>query len=338
MHEVTESLYYLDMPNPAISVIVPVYNVEQYLERCVNSILGQTFSEFEIILVDDCSPDSSPLICDELAKKDNRIKVEHLPKNLGLSGARNQGLKIAKGEYVVLIDSDDWVQNNYLQVLVDKAKSTSSEITACFVLWTSKEPKELLGFRPPQDIDRLFNREEALINVLTTLNDIAPMATNKLYKTSLFKDVEYPEGVIHEDVLTTYKLVSKVNRVCYTTETTYFYFQSPQSIMRGKFDPKRLLALDHLDEIDNYLADFSPRVKEAVAFSKYAFMLGILNAMLYENNVKKERRELIVRLRKLAPQVRNSEYLSPLVKLSLSLLRWPYVYESAKKIHNLYDR
>ncbi len=206
------------MIEPKISVIVPVYNVKEFLNECVESILVQTFENFEILLIDDGSTDGSEKLCDELKTRDKRIRVFH-QKNAGLSAARNFGIKEAKGKYLAFVDSDDSVKPAFLKNLHDSLKNDDSDIAVCGYDKDIPEKITLSG-------------KDACIRLLTKQENLDILAWNKLYKKSLFLEnkIFYPEGKIHEDNLTTYKLYSKVKKVSFVPESLYKYRKRSGSI------------------------------------------------------------------------------------------------------------
>ena len=220
-----------------ISVVVPVYKVEEYLSRCVDSILNQTFTDFELILVDDGSPDNCGKMCDEYAKSDNRVTVIHR-KNGGLSAARNSGIEWAfnnsDSEWITFIDSDDWVHADYLKILLDYAQKFNTEVSICDFLRTSDYIaddvlKEKLKVHKYSSEDFFVNRN---------LN--AVVAWGKLYKKYFFKDIRYPEGRLHEDVFTTYKLFAKADKISYINAALYFYYQNDDSIVHSSYSLRKL--------------------------------------------------------------------------------------------------
>lgn len=215
------------MGNSLISVVVPVYNVEQYIDRCITSIEKQTYSHLQIILVDDGSTDSSGKKCDLLAKGDKRIQVIH-KTNGGLSSARNEGIKVAQGEYITFIDSDDFFQPDSIEYLYGLIKNYQADIAVGNYIRTTG------------DIINGINRESSNEKVLTGKQAIEMQfeantvqmvsAWGKLYDTRLFNDIAYLEGVLHEDEATTYKLYYKCNRVVVSNKIVYGYFVNLQSI------------------------------------------------------------------------------------------------------------
>lgn len=208
-----------------ISIIVPVYNVEKYLRRCIDSILSQTYRDIEVILVDDGSTDSSPAICDEYGEKDSRITVIHKP-NGGLSDARNSGINIAKGEYLGFVDSDDYISSEMYEKLLSNAEKHKADIAVCNAELVqegkSAEFKENDGVRVYDG-----NATYAMIcQRAFTVN-----AWNKLYRRELFDTVRYPVGMLYEDLATTYKLTELSQKVVVLEQELYAYVQRAGSIM-----------------------------------------------------------------------------------------------------------
>jgi glycosyltransferase involved in cell wall biosynthesis len=225
----------MDM-NELISVIVPIYNVEKYLKRCVESIRNQSYENLEIILVDDESPDNCPTICDEYQKLDQRVKVIH-QTNKGLSGARNAGVDIAKGEYLVFVDSDDFLDKEFVCVLYEAAKETNSDIALCKyeyvkgdVLTQSHKLGEKFIYTGTELIENMYSKDGAFFVV----------AWNKLYHKSLFHNIRYPQGRIHEDEATTHQLYFEAKQGVFVDRYLYGYFVGGESITRKKFNRNRL--------------------------------------------------------------------------------------------------
>lgn len=235
---------------PLISVVVPIYKVEQYLSRCVDSIINQTYANLDIILVDDGSPDKCGVICDDYASKDSRIRVIH-KENGGLSDARNAGMAIANGELITFIDSDDYVALNMIEHLLCLLNEHDADITICAyqpVSDATLSPDKL----PPADSDGntvvTMTGSEAL-EAFFTFKHYAPVsAWAKLYKTRLFTEtgIRYPFGLINEDEYTTYKIFYHSAKVIYTDRTLYYYYLRDGSIMGVSYSEK------HLDIIKAY--------------------------------------------------------------------------------------
>ena len=221
-----------------ISIIVPIYKVEKYLDRCINSILNQTFRDFELILVDDGSPDRCGDICEEYAKKDKRIKVIH-KENGGLSDARNAGLDIATGKFIGFIDSDDFIHKDMYMILYDAIIKSKSDISQCKFKYFSKED-ELNKNIINDGKYEIYNNIDAIEEIIDNKN----LNTNvwiKLYKRELFNDIRFPKGKIHEDEFVTYKVFYRAKTVSYVNKELYYYFSNDTGIMKNlninsKFD------------------------------------------------------------------------------------------------------
>ncbi|HFI0019738.1 TPA: glycosyltransferase family 2 protein [Streptococcus suis] len=236
-----------------ISIVVPVYNVEEYLSDCINSILNQSYNHFELILVDDGSPDQSGQMCDFFASKDDRVSVIH-KENGGLSDARNTGIEIAKGQYITFVDSDDILSKNYLEVLYTYSQKYNAE----FVQGKSTRDLETLG--NVLNGHKFFpNSVDAMMNYLG-VRDIQGYAWNKLYSIRLFKEcnLRYPVGLIQEDAWVTFKALFEAKGVVIVDALTYYYRVNPESIMNGHFNPKRFDILKVPETISNYLSEKDP--------------------------------------------------------------------------------
>ena len=210
---------------PKITVIVPVYKAEKYISRCIDSVLNQSFTDFEMILADDGSPDNSPKICDEYAKKDNRIVVIH-KENGGTADARNAGLdyafKYSDSEWITCIDSDDWIHKDYLKILYN----TCIEKNVLIAVSNYKRVSEYVKDRKIQNPNIICNP----INKFYTEKHVNfVISCGKLFKKSLFEDIRFPVSKINEDIFTTYKLLYKFDKILYIKNPLYYYFKNPNS-------------------------------------------------------------------------------------------------------------
>lgn len=285
-----------------VSIIVPVYNVEKYLKRCVNSIINQTFKDFELLLVDDGSTDLSGKICDKLKQSDNRIAVFH-KKNGGLSDARNYGLHFAKGEYITFIDSDDFVAADYIEILFNSISDNCDvDISTVSVLHFSDE-------KPIKDIDLSLSKREFETEILDAkfavkkmlLNDnISHEAWGKMYSKKLWDNIQFPFGQIVEDYSTTYRVFSKANKIAINNAKVYYYYQRAGSILRGQVSPKMLEVFDISDKETVYIINTWPDLKteaKALQITTYLkFYQKILNSDLslypeYQKRIKKTTKE-----------------------------------------------
>ena len=207
---------------PLISVIVPVYNVEPYLRKCLDSILNQTYRNLEIIIVDDGSTDDSGKICDEY--HDSRIQVFHT-ENRGLSAARNLGLDHAAGQYIGFVDSDDWIEPDMYEVLLNKALETGADVVECGVYITSQNKTEEKKRR-----NSILSGADAVGELLQ--DKLADNAWNKLYIKQCFLTIRFPEGMIFEDIATTYKVFAAANLVAIVDAVEYHYIRRRGSLSR----------------------------------------------------------------------------------------------------------
>lgn len=230
---------------PKISVIVPIYNVEKYLHRCIDSILVQTFPDFELILVDDGSLDNCGIICDEYANKDSRIRVIH-KENGGLSDARNVGIDWAfansDSEWITFIDSDDWVHPEFFKALLSSAIKYNLQIASLF-LTPVKTIADTSKYVQCDFISSIEKMEDVYISFG---KEVACYSPGRLYKKELWKDVRFPVGKLFEDVATTYKVLVKVDQIALVHENLYYYFYNNESLSRKKWTSK------NLDELEAY--------------------------------------------------------------------------------------
>ena len=254
--------------NPEISIIVPVYKTEKYLNECIDSILAQTFTDFEVILVDDGSPDNCPALCDAAAAKDSRIRVVH-QANKGLSGARNAGIEIARGNWFSFIDSDDTVDKTFCEKLYRAATESGAELAACNMLFLEADGS-LSGYQEHPLRDEVISQDEAFHRIR-----LAPLiqAATRLHRRELFETLRFPVGKNYEDAFTTPAVYEQVTKAACVGETLYHYRLNPQGIMRGK------VGLKNLNEIDaNYglLQCALRHGKTDTAYLLYSLMKGYL--------------------------------------------------------------
>lgn len=242
---------------PQISVIVPVYKVEKYLHECVDSILAQTFSDFELILVDDGSPDNCGKICDEYAAKDSRVRVIH-QENQGLSGARNSGIEIAQGEFITFVDSDDLVDARYLEVLLVAAKA-GAEVTVC----RHKEFADGASLCPWQgEVARKSFDTVAAVEAMYNGSPWIPVnAWGKLFRRELIGDTRFPLGRLHEDQAFTPYILYRAEETVSCDAVLYHYRVNPVSITHNTFSLRRY---DDLWAIDGCIRFFEERGEEKI--------------------------------------------------------------------------
>lgn len=243
-----------------ISIIIPVYKVEKYLEKCIQSLINQTYENLQIILVDDGSPDNCGKICDEYAKKDHRIEVIH-KSNGGLSDARNKGLEIAKGEYIGFIDSDDYIESDMYEVLYNLLKQYNADVSICN-FYTVSQGK--IAIKNAENGIKEYNRIEILKEVLLD-NNIQSYAWNKLYKKELFDEIKYPVGKKYEDIGTTFYLLEKCNKVVVTEKPEYYYINRQDSIVNNVTETT---ITDYIELIMQRYDYIEENIKELSSYNK----------------------------------------------------------------------
>ncbi|MFI3227805.1 MAG: glycosyltransferase family 2 protein [Clostridia bacterium] len=281
--------------NDIISVIVPVYKVEQYLEKCINSIINQTYINLEILLIDDGSPDKSPKICDEYASKDNRIKVIH-KKNGGLSDARNKGLDIARGSYIVFVDSDDFIHHKMIQVLYDSIQKDKSDIAICGITYVNETYIED-GMSFDFCENKIVNKSDFWINFYDENTMAKVVAWNKLYKKEIFRNLRYDFGKMHEDEFILHKIIEESNQISFVSGKFYYYLQRSNSIMGQKFSIRRLDSIEGLLARVNYLIDnnYIKTAKIAYFSTLYVLMQGKMKLDL-KNKLNKDQWKVYAQL------------------------------------------
>lgn len=228
------------MKEKFVSVIVPIYNVEPYLKECIESILAQTWKNYEVILVDDGSTDLSGKLCDAYANENDKVRVIH-KENGGLSSARNAGIEVSVGNYIAFVDSDDIIHPDYLKVLVEIAESQEADLVACDFIkgencqWI-QNPAPQIEIRLGENILRKMNDKDVIVTV----------AWNKLYQRKFFDKygLRYPEGKIHEDMFLTPQVLYHAKKMVITNQKLYFYRQRENSIMNTAFSLKQLDGLE----------------------------------------------------------------------------------------------
>jgi glycosyltransferase involved in cell wall biosynthesis len=263
---------------PKISIIIPVYNVEKYLAECVDSVLAQTFTDFECILIDDGSLDRSPSICDEYAEKDCRIKVIH-KKNGGVSSARNAGLDIAQGEWIVFIDSDDWVDERYLECLYGNAVKNDADVSICGVNFF----KDGFIWRLNNDIyDVMLASEDAILRIFSDKSTFRHIPCKLFKKLFLEKDgLRFDEAVQQsEDMLFYYNLFKATNKIYYCPQPHYFYRQVETSVVHQPgFTPMRNTAISALDVL--YQNESNQKIKQKIlSCNMYIICRACINCIL----------------------------------------------------------
>lgn len=270
--------------DPIISIIVPIYNVGKYLPKCIESILNQTFKNFELILVNDGSTDNSGVVCDDYEKKDTRIKIIH-KSNGGVSSARNAGLYVAKGEYIGFVDPDDYIDKNMYEKLYRLCIDNNSDIAIC--RFNREINGKIQNKESTEEIIELNNMEA--MNELFKGNLYRFSLCNKLFSKKCFNDVLFPEERIHEDLSTTYKLFANSKKAVYINYCGYIYVRRENSILTSTYNEKRLQAFIAWDEIIEFIdKNYYEIIEQVIATFTYWCVDNILYILNQVNNSKKK--------------------------------------------------
>lgn len=262
------------MKDPLISIIVPVYKVEPYLTKCINSMLNQLYNNIEIILVDDGSPDNCGVICDEFAEKDKRVRVIH-KKNGGQAEARNVGLDMARGEYITFIDSDDYVSNDYISHLYQLIEKYDVPISITDLIYFNKGDSPKISERTFGV--KLMTKDESLISLFYQ-KDFDTSPCGKMYHRSFFDEfhIRFPMG-IYEDTATIYRILMLSNRCVFSGHKVYYYLLRNDSTEGSPFSSfKHEKSLQVLNQLENDYDLMSPLVKKALDCRITSFAFHIL--------------------------------------------------------------
>lgn len=291
---------------PLITVIVPVYKVEAYLSKCIESIINQTYRNLEIILVDDGSPDKCGAICDEYALKDSRIRVLH-KENGGLSSARNAGMKVMKGEFVTFIDSDDYVSPFYVEHLFYALRKDDADLAVSWFTEVNEgenidrgEDKELLGYE-------VLNQKQSLQHLLYQ-DGIETSAWGKLYKSKLMTGLWYPEGKLYEDIPVTSQYMLRSLSVALVRNVDYYYLQRRASIQYQSFNPKKMDEIYHIEAMSASVIEKYPDLKSAAYCRELSAACNLLFQVPKDDNsdCKAYLWDVVVRTREAVLHDRNA--------------------------------
>lgn len=284
------------MTNNLISVIVPVYNVQEYLRECIDSIIKQTYSDLEILLIDDGSRDQSGIICDEYARNDNRIKVIHI-ENSGVSSARNTGLQIANGDWIAFVDSDDWLETNYFEELLNTAITNNAEVVLCGYNRVTSGNIESINNSGTLTV---LNSREFLIKVLNPQIGIG-FCHMKLYKKEAIKDVLFDTNlIVGEDALFNEQIACNVKKVGMLEKSLYNYRINVNSVVR-KYEPEyankylKSMEVNKGYLLNNYVGD-KEVMQNYYNFVAFHVLLVAVNYCYNKNNPEKNRTATLKRI------------------------------------------
>lgn len=315
-------------PDEMISVVVPVYNVESYLARCVDSILNQTYKSLEIILIDDGATDKSREICDAYGETyPDKVKAIH-QKNTGLSGARNAGLSNAHGKYITFIDSDDWIEPDMIETMYRNLKSKHAQISGigCYQAYSNGE----LVKNSTKIKIQTMGTEEALGSFLFNDN-LTVCVWGKLYDISLCDTVRCPEGKLFEDHYTTYKLIDRAKTVVFDPQPKYCYFKRKGSIGHSAFSDKTYELYWGIQEEYAYITNKYPDLNPIMSVAKITWELVFINMMF---RAEKDDREIVDKTRRFARRHMMDVFccneINTVRKIQIGLFAYqPYFYKKA---------
>ena len=269
-----------------ISVIIPIYNVEKYLRKCIDSVINQTYRNIEIILVNDGSPDNCKNICEEYKEKDNRIIIIN-KENGGLSDARNAGIDIANGKYIAFIDSDDYVTDDYIEFMYNLIKDNDVNMAMCNVqvVWKNMKIKEILNEESVET--ELLTSKQAFYNLLFDKGGRV-CAYAKLYKKDLFNEIRFPKGRVYEDTAIMYKIIDNAKKIAFGNKCCYYYVARKGSISKqAEFNKNEQDYIDHTFQMLDYIEKNYPDLKSAcIRFNLYA-RFRILRMLIFSKKRNK---------------------------------------------------
>ncbi|MBX9987786.1 glycosyltransferase [Priestia aryabhattai] len=318
-----------------ISIIVPIYNVQAYLERCIESLINQTYKNIEIILVNDGSTDNCKNICELYKQRDDRIVVVH-KENGGLSSARNAGIEIATGKYIAFVDSDDWVSIHMYKILTNLIEKYQADVAECEYLRTDSLLNSVNNDTSNNNVISVKNNVEALFLHFGN-SKFQQVVWNKIYKRTLFKEIRFPVGKIHEDEFITYKIIYNAKKLVSISEQLYYYFERTNSIMGEGFSLKTLDRLEAFEEKERF---FRSKNSELASLARDQYLNDSINSYYlmgksknidnkdtHEYNLKKI---IIAKINSGKLHKRNVKVKFILFKLN------PSIYNFAKKLKTIF--
>lgn len=274
--------------NPLVSIILPIFNVESYLPKCMDTLLSQTYQNIELLLVDDGSAISCSKLCDNYSRVDSRIRVFH-KENGGLSDARNFGMNYAEGDYIIFVDPDDYVDADYVEYLINLIKKYDCKMSIC--QYRRKRGNGVIE-NPRYVKEKVLSTTESLENLLYR-KGIEQSAYAKCYHKSLFKNIKYPKGKIYEDIGTTYALILQCDRIAVGSECKYTYIFHENSIMNEIFNKRQFDMIEMADQMALNILKIYPDLCVPVQSYQALARLSVLNRMIKVDGYEDERREIV---------------------------------------------
>lgn len=313
-----------------ITIVVPVYNVEKYVAKCIDSLLAQTFTDLEILLVNDGSTDGSAKICEEYARKDSRIKVIH-QENQGLSAARNTGIEHASGKFLGFIDSDDYIDEDMYEVLYNQLQENQADISVCGIY---NEYADVVRRACPTDEFMVVSQKEAMRLVLEA-NKISVNAVNKLYKKEIFQELRYPVGKLSEDAHVILEILLQAKTIVISTVPKYHYIHRGNSITTSPYKSGDLSVIEAYSKNKRIIEKYYPDLLEVAEFRCFFSYFYVLDKMALskEFKAKNERKEVIKLVRNNIDKILHNHYVGRNRKLAARvLLIHPFMYNVFVKI------
>lgn len=328
------------MNNPLISVIIPIYNVEKYLDRCIASVVNQTYKNLEIILVDDGSPDLCPQICDDWATKDSRVRVIH-KANGGLSSARNTGLQNSAGEYIYFLDSDDWIELDMIQSLYEACAQNDVLLSVCgrYIHFENNNSIQIDKCPAANEI----MPSKVFVSHMLIGDHCDSCAWDKLFHKSLLVDIRFPEGRIYEDVAIMYKIALSTSCVATLSKPLYHYFRHSGSILMSGFSER---LFDYPINTRNLLSDISHNYSDLYEYACWTHIKALQNVIIklaqadraeYKAYIR-DYKQLVGELRSLRSVWKNSSIFSFHDKIMCTVHSIWYIVRPVHKIKKLLKR
>lgn len=317
-----------------LSIIVPVFMVEKYLPKCIESILNQKMNDFELILVDDCSPDNSGKICDNYAKQDNRIQVIHNKERKGAGKARYTGLSVASGNYIGFVDADDWIHKDMYYELCNVAQLHNSEVACCEFVWEYANQKVVLN---KKSHIKILSQTDAMLNIHTR-QAVYPYLFNKVFQRDiLVQPCEENEIVIGEDYRFVVYAIKNANKIVWVDKPLYYYRQRKDSACNKGFTNKHLGVLKNYQEIRQQLSLEYPKLSQVINSYCVTEEMVILQSMaknkVYEKEIAKYVRDDITQNLR---QYLQQNHISIMFKLSgIIIIIWPRLFVWIMRIYIL---
>lgn len=325
------------MTTDLISIIVPVFNIQDEIKTCLKTIQSQTYKNFEVLMIDDNSSDHSPEICKNFEQEDNRFKY-FWKENGGISSVRNFGLKKIKGNYISFIDGDDYVKSDFLSFLVNLLKSTQSDIAQCghYIQYSQTKCIE----KDKKHTKVLLNRHSALESLCYNgFYDVT--LWNKLFRREVFHNVKFPEGIDYEDTATSYLLVENANKFALDMTSKYFYVQRYNSIANGvKFNDHKFDLIDVGDSMADYISKKYPDLTEATNVKRSLVRLSTISQMVNANYINHSKiKSIRMELLRISKSVLRNKKASLRDKMGIILMKIGFpIYAIVWKVYYNYIR